>query len=69
METVREFAYVGDSVSAGEGCEAAVTARTLFKWVNVSEYGELLYRRRFPLTMKGDVNTSYVRLAVFYEGE
>ena len=28
VETVREFTYLGDSVSAGGGCEAAVTART-----------------------------------------
>ena len=27
METVREFTYLGDMVSAGGGCEAAVTAR------------------------------------------
>ena len=28
VETVREFMYLGDRVSAGRGCEAAVTART-----------------------------------------
>ena len=28
VETVREFTYLGDRVSAGGGCEAAVTART-----------------------------------------
>ena len=28
VETVGEFTYLGDSVSAGGGCEAAVTART-----------------------------------------
>ena len=28
VETVREFTYVGDMVSAGGGCETAVTART-----------------------------------------
>ena len=26
VETVREFSYLGDRVSAGGGCEAAVTA-------------------------------------------
>ena len=26
VETVREFTYLGDSLSAGGGCEAAVTA-------------------------------------------
>ena len=28
VETVSEFTYHGDSVSAGGGCEAAVTTRT-----------------------------------------
>ena len=27
VETVRKFNYLGDFVSAGGGCEAAVTAR------------------------------------------
>ena len=29
VETIIEFTYLGDRVSTGEGCEAAVTARTL----------------------------------------
>ena len=28
LETARELRYLGDGVSAGGGCEAAVTART-----------------------------------------
>ena len=28
VETVSEFTYLGDRVSAGGGCEAAATART-----------------------------------------
>ena len=28
VETVMEFTHLGDRVSAGGGCEAAVTART-----------------------------------------
>ena len=30
MYTVREFAYVSDTVTSTGGCEAAVTARTRF---------------------------------------
>ena len=30
LETVREFTYLGDRVSAGVGCEAAVTVRTKY---------------------------------------
>ena len=33
VETVSEFTYLGDRVSAGGGCEAAVTARTRCDWV------------------------------------
>ena len=38
METVREFAYLGDRVSAGGGCEVAgaVRARCGFKFRNVA---------------------------------
>ena len=40
VETVRQLTYLGDKVSTGGGCEAAVTARTCW-WVklkNVSSY-------------------------------
>ena len=30
VETAREFIYVGDMVSAGGGCQAAVTARIIY---------------------------------------
>ena len=32
MESVREFTCLGDRLSAGGGCEAAVTARTRCGW-------------------------------------
>ena len=44
VESVRKFTYLGDMVSAGEGCEAAVTARTRCGWVKFKECGELLYQ-------------------------
>ena len=34
---VREFTYLGDSVSTGGGCEAAVTARTRCGWVKFTK--------------------------------
>ena len=34
-ETIREFTYLGDRVSTGGGCEAAVTARTRCGWVKL----------------------------------
>ena len=32
VETVREFTYIGDRVSACGGCKEAVTARTTCTW-------------------------------------
>ena len=39
-------------VSAGGGCQAAVTARTRCEWVKLSECLELPYCRRFALRLK-----------------
>ena len=69
VETVGEFTYLGDRVSAGGGCEAVVTARTRCGWVNFRECGELLYGRRFPLRLKWAVYKSYVRSAILCGSE
>ena len=69
VETVREFTYLSDMVSAGGGCEAAVTATTNFGWVKFRECGELLYGRIFPLRLIGAVHKSYVRPAMQYGSE
>ena len=42
MEQVGEFTYLGDRVSEGGGCEAAVTVRTRCRCVMVRECGEFL---------------------------
>ena len=69
VETVREFAYLGDRVSAGGGCEAALTSRTRCGLVKLRECGELLHGRKFPLKLKGAVYKSYVKLAILHESE
>ena len=69
VETVWEFTYLGDRVSAGGGCEAAVAARTRYWWFMFRVCGELLYGRRFPLMLKGAVYDSYVRPAILYVSE
>ena len=43
VEAVREFTHLGDRVSEGGGCEAAVTARTRCGWVKFRQRSELLY--------------------------
>ena len=69
VETVREFTYLGDRVSAGGGCEAAVTARTRCGWLKLSECCELLHGRRFPLRLKAAVYKNNVRLAILHGSE
>ena len=56
-------------VSAVRGCGAAVAARTRCGWVKYRECGKLLYRRRFPLRLKGAVYESYVRPVILYGSE
>ena len=68
VETVREFTYLGDRVSAGGGCERAVTSRTRCGWVKFMESSELLYGR-FPLMLKGTVYEIYVRPVILYGSE
>ena len=51
VKTVSVFTYLGDRVSAGGGCEAAMTASTRCGWVEVRECCELLYGKMFPLRM------------------
>ena len=50
VETVSEFTYLGDRVSAGGGCEAAITVGTRCGWFTFKECGDLLYGR-FPLRL------------------
>ena len=69
METANEFTYLGDMVSVGGGCEAAVTARTICGWVMLRECGELLHGTSITLKSKGAVNKSYVRPAILHESE
>ena len=69
METAREFTYLGDRVSAGGGCEAAVTARTRCGWAKYMECGELLYGTRFPLRLKGADHKRYIRPVILHGSE
>ena len=40
VETLNEFCYLGDSLNASGGCEAAVIARVRISWVRFRECGE-----------------------------
>ena len=69
VETVQEFTYLGDRVSACGGCGADVTAKTRCGLVQYMECCELLCGRRFSLMLKGAVYRSYVRLTKLYGSE
>ena len=66
VETVKELTYLGDRLSEGGGCKAAMTARTICGLVKLRECSELLLGRRFPLKLKKAVYKSYVRPAILY---
>ena len=69
METVTEFTFLGDKVSAGGGCEAAVTPRTKCGWIKLKGRGKFLHSRKFPLNLKEVVYKSYVRPAILHGSE
>ena len=69
MDTVQDLTYLSDRVNKGEGCEAAVTAKTRCGWVKLRECGELLYGRRFSTYLKEAVYRSYVLPTLLYESE
>ena len=67
--TVREITHHGDRVSAGGGCEAAVTASRRCGWVKFRVCSELLYNRKFLLKLKMAVYYSYVMPTILYGSE
>ena len=64
VETVREFTYLGDRVSAGGGCEAAVTAIKRCGWVKFMSVVSCCMLR-----LLGAVYKSYVRPAMLCRSE
>ena len=58
------FTQSGDRVSAGGGCEIALTARTRYGRVKFRECSELRYGRRFILLLNFGIYKSYVRPAI-----
>ena len=69
METLGWFTYLGDRVSAGVECEAAVTVSTRCGWAKFRGCGNLLHGRRICLQMKRAVYRSCVLLAMLYGSE
>ena len=68
-EFVKIFCYLGDRLNASGGSEAAVTARTRIGWTKFRECGELLYRRKFSLKMKGRIYQGCIGFAMLCGSE
>ena len=66
VETVREFAYLSDRVSAGGRCQSSVTARATRGCFKFRECGKLLFEKRFQLKLNGVVYKTYVRSTLLY---
>ena len=69
VETVREFTYLDDRVSAFDVCEAAVIASTRCGLVKFRECIEVMHCRRFPLKLTVSFYMSYVGPALLYGSE
>ena len=69
VESVKEFTYLCDRLSAGGGCKAFVTAIARCWWVKFRKCSELLYGKRFSLELKGSVYESYIRPTILCGSE
>ena len=69
VKTVIEFSYLGDRISSGGGCVAAVTSRTRLGWVKFRECQDLLCGKKFPLRIKGIGYKSCVRSTMLHGSE
>ena len=63
---MKGFCYCGDRLNASGECEAAVTARTRVGWKKFKECGEIWFRKRFSLQIKGKIYNNYVRSTMLY---
>ena len=55
-------------MSTDIGCEAAVTARTIFGWSEFQTCSKLLHGERYPLQLNGFL-MSYVSPTILYASE
>ena len=60
VETVGEFAYYHDRVSACRGCEAAVTTGTRCGWVMLAKYDKLVNAKSLHLRLNWAIYKVYI---------
>ena len=69
LEVVASFCYQGDMLSAGEGCEMAVTTRVKTAWKKFRELLPVLTSRHLSYKTRGHVYSSCVRSAMLHASE
>ena len=69
LEVVASFCYLGDMLSAGGGCEMAVTTRVKTAWKKFRELLPVLTSRHLSYKARGHVYSSCVRSAMLHASE
>ena len=69
LEVVASFCYLGDMLSAGGGCEMAVTTRVKTAWKKFRELLPVLTSRHLSYKTLGHVYSSCVRSAMLHASE
>ena len=69
LEVVASFCYLGDMLSAGGGCEMAVTTRVKIAWKKFRELLPVLTSRHLSYKTCGHVYSSCVRSAMLHASE
>ena len=69
LEAVASFCYLGDMLSAGGGCEMAVTTRVKTAWKKFRELLPVLTSRHLSYKTSGHVYSSCVRSAMLHASE
>ena len=69
LAVVDSFCYLGDSISAGGGCEAATVTRVRTAWGKFRELQPILGSKSLSSHTRGRVYSSCVRGAMLYACE
>ena len=69
LDVVDNFCYLGDTISAGGGCESAAIARCRSAWAKFRQLLPVLTARSLPLKTKGRIYNSCVRGAMLHACE
>ena len=69
LEVVASFCYLGDMLSAGGGCEMAVTTRVKTAWKKFRELLPVLTFRHLSYKTRGHVYSSCMRSAMLHANE